>query len=112
MSGQADGTWKAITANRLWDGAVVYLADGGTWRETLQGCRLAANDEECRAMEAIARWAAQTSIVVAPYVIELDAGGARSPQPVRLRNFIAAVGPEGPDLGPRLARTRSPGDDD
>ena len=93
MSGQTNGTWKAITANRLWDGAVVYLADGGTWRETLDGCRLAASDEECKAMEAVARWAAQTNIVVAPYVIELDANAAAAPQPLRLRESIRAIGP-------------------
>jgi hypothetical protein len=39
MSKATKGTRKAITANRLWDGAVVYLADGGTWRESLAGCR-------------------------------------------------------------------------
>jgi hypothetical protein len=93
MSGRTNGTWKAITANRLWDGAVVYLADGGTWRERLEGCRLAADDDECRAMEAVARWAAQTNMVVAPYVIELDGGDADAPRPLRLRESIRAVGP-------------------
>lgn len=93
MSGQTNGTWKAITANRLWDGAVVYLADGGTWRERLEGCRLATNDEEREAMEAVARWAVQTNMVVAPYVIELDGGSAGTPTPMRLRESIRAAGP-------------------
>jgi sulfite reductase (NADPH) hemoprotein beta-component len=91
MSEATNGTRKAITANRLWDGAVVYLADGGTWRESLAGCRLATGEEECKAMEAVARWAVQASIVVSPYVIEVEAGV--SPRPARLRESIRAVGP-------------------
>lgn len=93
MSEATNGIRKAITANRLWDGAVVYLADGGTWRETLAGCRLAASDAECKAMEAVARWAAQTNIVVAPYVIELEADAVESLRPRRLRESIRAGGP-------------------
>jgi hypothetical protein len=87
MSDSTNGIKWAITASRLWDGTVVYLADGGAWRETLAGCRLAANDAECKAMEAVARWAVQTNIVVAPCVIAVAADGVESPRP-RLSQFI------------------------
>ena len=93
MSEATNGIRKAITASRLWDGAVVYRADGGTWRETLAGCRLAASDEKCRAMEAVARWAAQTNMGVGPYVIEVEADVVESLRPTSLRESIRADGP-------------------
>jgi hypothetical protein len=93
-------TLKAITANRLTDGAVVYLADGGAWRETLRGCRLAQSAEECAAMEEVARWAASSNLVVGPYAIDVTMDDAGAARPASLREAIRIEGPTvRPDLG-------------
>ena len=90
---QQTTTLTAITANRLSDGAVVYLADGGAWREALACCRLAETEDERKAMEETARWAAQANIVVAPYAIDVVVEPGTGPRPARLRESIRAVGP-------------------
>lgn len=92
-SAESNVTLTAITANRLSDGAVVYLAPGGAWRESLACCRLAETDEERQAMEDIARWAVHGNIVVAPYAIDVVVEPGGGPRPARLREAIRAVGP-------------------
>ena len=87
---------KVVTANRLTDGAVVYLADFG-WTERLEAAlRL---DEEV-ANAALARAEAQATTVVAPYLVDADAVGVVGRE--RLRETIRATGPTvGHSLGLR-----------
>ena len=87
---------KVLTANRLADGAVLYLADSG-WTTRLEAAvRL---DEEA-APAALLRAEAQGTIVVGPYLVDADAAGVIGRE--RLRETIRAAGPTvGNSLGAR-----------
>ena len=92
-------TLKVVTANRLWDGLVVYLAADGSWSERLAEGSVAADEAVQAELEARARAAAAAHLVVAPYLIEVrHEGGAV--RPVQYREEIRARGPTvRPDLG-------------
>jgi hypothetical protein len=83
---------KVITANRLSDGAVVYLASGD-WKQGIIGASvLSAQDAVEAGLAAAARAVANREIVdVAAIDVELDQ--ARTPRPLRLRERIRAFGP-------------------
>ncbi len=61
---------KAITANRLTDGKVVYLTEAGAWSADPQKARRLAEDETDAALDAALR---DILTVVGPYLIEIDA---------------------------------------
>ncbi|MBI1239043.1 MAG: DUF2849 domain-containing protein [Alphaproteobacteria bacterium] len=83
---------EVLTANRLADGEVVYLADGEAWVGDLSGARLAHTKDEAAALEAIGQNAVRQLKVVAPYLIAVEgAGGALSVKSARER--IRAAGP-------------------
>ena len=42
---------NVVTANRLTDGIVVYLAPDGSWTEDLDRARLAETEEETKGLE-------------------------------------------------------------
>jgi hypothetical protein len=67
---------SVVTANRLTDGIVVYLAPDGGWVEDLANARLAATEEETKALEQEAAKAVVERRVVAVYPMEvtLEAG--------------------------------------
>lgn len=71
---------KVVTANRLRDGRVVYLAADG-WSEDIADASL-LSEEEARAVAS--------PEVVEPYLIEVADGSRR---PVRRRERIRAAGP-------------------
>ena len=56
-----------MTANRLSDGIVVYLAADGGWTEQLANARLAETEEEVKVLEALADEAVRARRVVAAY---------------------------------------------
>jgi len=58
---------NVITANRLTDGVVVYLASDGEWTEQIANARVADGDEETKALEAEAENAVRERRVVAVY---------------------------------------------
>lgn len=90
---------QAVTANRLADGLVVFLADGERWVEHVNEARLARDKTASDALLAFAEADAARCIVVAPYLIEITEtpGG---PGPAALRERIRAAGPTiRPDLG-------------
>ena len=81
---------QAITANRLADGRVVYVAADGAWvTDFARAHALDAGNEE--------RWLARAAadevagIVIGPYAIALAEGPA--PVPATLRERIRARGP-------------------
>ena len=79
-------TPNVITANRLTDGVVVYLASEGQWTEAIADARVAGTEEETKALETIAENAVRERIVVAVYrmpVVLKD--GAVDPLSVRER---------------------------
>jgi hypothetical protein len=77
---------NVVTANRLTDGIVVYLAPDGSWTEQIANARMAATDEETKALEAEAAEAVRQRKVVAVYPMEVALkDGAIDPLSVRER---------------------------
>ena len=90
-----------VTANRLSDGAVVYLADEGRWSEVIACARVATAESEVETLLAVA--AAMPTQVVGPYAIAVatDGGPVR---PLHIKEAIRAGGPTvRPDLGKQAA---------
>ena len=58
---------EVITANRLTDGIVVYLAPDGSWVEDLAHARVAVTEDEIKALESEAAKAVAERRVVATY---------------------------------------------
>ncbi|HET7210683.1 MAG TPA: DUF2849 domain-containing protein [Methyloceanibacter sp.] len=61
---------NVVTANRLVDGIVVYLAGGG-WTEDISRARLAETEDETKALEAEAAKDVALRKVVAVYPMEI-----------------------------------------
>jgi hypothetical protein len=81
---------NVITANRLTDGVVVYLASDGEWTERIANARVADGDEETKALEAEAENAVRERRVVAvyPMAVALRDGAV---DPVSVRERIRAA---------------------
>jgi hypothetical protein len=60
-----------VTANRLIDGIVVYLAPDGGWVEDLARARLAETEDEIKALESEAAQAVAERKVVAVYPMDV-----------------------------------------
>jgi hypothetical protein len=90
---------QVLTANRLGDGAVVFLDAGGHWTERIAEADVAEKAEA----EALAkRGEATADEVIAPYLIDVDlAPGAGGPTPLRYRERIRAFGPS---IHPQFAK--------
>ena len=58
---------SVITANRLTDGIVVYLAADGEWAEQIANARVADTEEEIKALEAEADEAVRERLVISVY---------------------------------------------
>ncbi|MDZ7629602.1 MAG: DUF2849 domain-containing protein [Parvularculaceae bacterium] len=79
---------KAVTANRLADGAVVWLGPGGALVDRFDAAILL---EGAAADAALAAVAAQTTIVASAYLIDADASGPTGRE--ALRETIRRNGP-------------------
>ena len=77
---------NVVTANRLTDGIVVYLAPDGSWTEEIARARLAETEDETKALEAQAVEDVKARKVVAVYPMEVALhDGAVDPLSVRER---------------------------
>ena len=77
---------NVVTANRLTDGIVVYLAPDGSWTEEIARARLAETEDETKALEAQAAEDVKARKVVAVYPMEVALhDGAVDPLSVRER---------------------------
>ncbi len=85
-------TSKIVTANRLRDGRVVYLAVDGGWSERIEESRRAADEAEAKVLLQAAEAAVEARLVVDPYIIEVAEEGERI-RPLRYRETIRATGP-------------------
>ncbi len=75
---------NVVTANRLVDGIVVYLAPDGSWTEEIVRARLAETEEETKALEEQAAKDVKARKVVAVYPMEVAlVDGAVDPLSVR-----------------------------
>lgn len=80
---------KAVTGNRLGDGAVVYLADDDRWITDLSG---AARFEDDDAKDVLAAAQKRVKEITDAYLIEVDGAGAPAGRE-RLREAIRKSGP-------------------
>jgi hypothetical protein len=62
---------NVVTANRLVDGIVVYLAPDGSWMEEIDRARLAETEDETKALEEQAAKDVKARKVVAVYPMEV-----------------------------------------
>ena len=62
---------SVVTANRLIDGIVVYLASDGGWTEEIGRARLAKTEDEVKALEAEAAKDVAARKVVAVYPMDV-----------------------------------------
>jgi hypothetical protein len=62
---------SVVTANRLTDGIVVYLASDGGWTEEIGRARLAETEDEVKALEAEAAKDVAARKVVAVYPMDV-----------------------------------------
>lgn len=96
---------QVVTANRLGDGRVVFLAPGDLWVEEIGRARIAETEDAGKALVAIAEKAVTDRIVVAPYLIEVKAENDRV-TPTRYREVLRALGPSShPEFGRPAAAT-------
>jgi hypothetical protein len=63
---------NVVTANRLTDGIVVYLAPDGSWTEEIARALFAETEDETSALEARANQAVKDRIVVAMYPMPVE----------------------------------------
>lgn len=91
---------QVLTANRLIDGAVVFLAVGETWVTRLDDVQVAADKDDAAALEAIGARDVAAQIVVAPYLIDVAEENGHI-APTRYRERIRAFGPS---THPELAK--------
>jgi hypothetical protein len=83
---------QIVTANRLRDGAVVYLGPEDSLVERLDAARrLATKDESEAALKRAAAYVAE-QVIVNPYPIDVTETPA-GPKPLRMREVIRAAGP-------------------
>ncbi len=83
---------QILTANRLSDGAVVYLSGDGDWVREIDRAAVAAEEAATTTLTAAGERAVVERRVVTPYLIEVEAvpGGLR---PSRYREKLRAEGP-------------------
>ena len=81
-----------LTANRLQDGIVVFLAADGRWVESIEAAVVARSAEEARALQEQGARDSAANLVVEPYLAEvMEAGGRRVP--ARMRERVRVEGP-------------------
>jgi hypothetical protein len=86
---------QILTANRLTDGAVVYLTAAGTWTTEIRQSVVAREEKAASALLARGQKDAESAIVVGPYLIAALAG-EEGPRAASLREQIRAAGPSQP----------------
>ena len=81
-----------MSANRLTDGRVVFLAEDARWVESIdQGLFIDSDTRRVELFEHAER-AVESGTVVDPYLIEVVSEGGRW-RPLQLREAIRAFGP-------------------
>ena len=86
-------THHVITANRLNDGLVVFMAKDGCWENSILDAQVLDTDEDLKVRLTLANAAEQAKIVVGPYEIEVSETEKGEVRPLRYRERIRAYGP-------------------
>jgi hypothetical protein len=82
---------SVVTANRLTDGIVVYLAADGEWTEEIANARVADDEAETKALEAIADNAVRERLVVSAYPMPVGLKDDGAIYPLSVRERIRAA---------------------
>jgi hypothetical protein len=83
---------RALTANDLIEGDVIYLDRKGTWTRALAEAALAEDDASAAQLEAAGAAAVDAQLIVEPYLIDIHLKGG-AVVPVRYREQLRALGP-------------------
>ncbi len=83
---------QVLTANRLSDGEVVYLASDGAWVERLQAARMFTSQADGQAGLDVGVASERELKIVHAYLFDVTASGA-SIKPLKMREVIRAAGP-------------------
>jgi hypothetical protein len=98
---------QIVTANRLRDGLVVFLARDGKWSDTIAEAVVAADDNTAAELLRRAGKSEADNTVVAPYLIDIE-NTEGHPRPVRYREWLRTQGPTvRTDLGYQAAGAAS-----
>jgi hypothetical protein len=81
-----------LTANRLHDGIVVYLAADGRWVESIENAVVARSPDGARALQEQGARDSAANLVVEPYLAEVAEAGGRL-LPARMRERVRVEGP-------------------
>ena len=81
---------SVVTANRLDDGIVVYLAPGGMWTEDIAAAQRAETDEEVKALEVEAETSVRDRTVVSAYPMPIEVKDDGTVDPISVRERIRA----------------------
>jgi hypothetical protein len=84
-------TYQIVTANRLHDGAVVYLGEDNDWTRNIES-GLASEPAGVETLMQAAERAVQDQSIVAPYLVDVEFVG-NAVRPLRFREQIRAKGP-------------------
>jgi hypothetical protein len=84
---------KVVTANRLSDGVVVYLAANDQWVERIEGARVADGKQAAEALLSESEAHVRACRVVAPYLIDVVAALDGKLKPSSYREAMRALGP-------------------
>jgi hypothetical protein len=94
---------QVLTANRLIDGTVIYLAANGAWVENLDEARVFETRPDAEAALAVGTEAERRQLLVHAYLFEVLQAQDHL-RPVRQREIIRAAGPSvRRDLGKQAA---------
>ena len=83
---------QMIIANRLIDGAVVFLAPGDSWDVSIDAGTVIADDLEGQRLLGVAKQHEARCMVVDPTLIEVTVENGK-PRPTAIREAIRAFGP-------------------
>lgn len=84
---------QVLTANRLGDGRVVFLASDHAWSTRLADARVADDETQAQALTAAGEAAQAQCLVVGCYLVPVRVSGAGALSPESFRERIRALGP-------------------
>ena len=84
--------YQVISANRLDDGIVVYLAADGGWTERIANAHVIDDQDQSEAALSQAGDAVKACLIVDPYAIDIDVSNGEI-TPTLNRELIRAMGP-------------------
>jgi hypothetical protein len=81
---------SVVTANRLDDGIVVYLAPDCAWTEDIAEAARAESEDEVKALETIAEEAVRKRLVISVYPMPIEVKEDGTVDPISVRERIRA----------------------